>query len=452
LLTVGAVIGKQAVVVGAGMGGLTCARVLADHFERVVVLERDALPPSAAHRPGTPQSKQVHGLVAGGQRALGDLFSGFERDIERAGAVPLRAGLDVRIEHPVYDPFPQRDLGWTSYAMSRPLLELTTRRHVERYANIVLRQRCWARDFVATPDGRAVTAVRFEKKVDGKSETLHADLVVDASGRGALTLALLKSIGQELPEETAICIDASYATAIFSIPDDAPAGWKGVVTYPQTSDDRRGGRMMPLEGSCWMVGVTGRLGETPPGDVDVFLCYVQQLRTPTIYSAIKRAKRLGEIARFGLAASVRRHFERLKAFPRGLLPIADALCRLDPAYSRGMSVAAQEARLLRRLLVTLAAEPDPLASLATTFFAEVQALIEKPWAIASLDFIFPSVRRQRPSGFEQSVMFVIGLNRLAARDAAVHKLYVEVSSLLKPPSVLRDPELVQRARALIAER
>jgi len=31
-------IGRQAVIVGAGRGGLTAARALADHFERVVVL------------------------------------------------------------------------------------------------------------------------------------------------------------------------------------------------------------------------------------------------------------------------------------------------------------------------------------------------------------------------------------------------------------------------------
>jgi glycine/D-amino acid oxidase-like deaminating enzyme len=37
-------IGKQAVVVGAGMAGLPAARALADYFEQVVVLERDTLP------------------------------------------------------------------------------------------------------------------------------------------------------------------------------------------------------------------------------------------------------------------------------------------------------------------------------------------------------------------------------------------------------------------------
>ena len=104
-------IGKQAVVVGAGIGGLTAARVVADYFERVVVLERDALPERVEPRAGVPQGRHIHGLLAGGQRALDDLFPGFMHDLVQTGAVPLRVGLDLRIESPGYDPFPQRDLG-----------------------------------------------------------------------------------------------------------------------------------------------------------------------------------------------------------------------------------------------------------------------------------------------------------------------------------------------------
>ena len=120
------------------MAGLSAARVLADYFEHVTVLERDILPEDACHRSGTPQSKHVHALLGGGQRALGDLFPAFEEDLVTAGAVPLRVGLDVRIEMPGYDPFPQRDLGWISYSMSRPLIELAVRQRVAQYANIAV--------------------------------------------------------------------------------------------------------------------------------------------------------------------------------------------------------------------------------------------------------------------------------------------------------------------------
>ena len=442
-------VGRQAVVVGAGMGGLAAAGALAEHFERVVVLERDTLPMDAAHRTGTPQSRHIHGLLAGGQRALGELFPGFEQDLARAGAVPLRVTLDVRIEMPGYDPFPQRDLGFVTYSMSRPLIELVVRRCLERHASITLRPRCRARELVPSADRAAVSAVCFEN-ADGKSETLPADLVVDASGRGSPTLGLLEAIGQQMPEETVIGVDIGYATAVFAIPDNAPSDWKAVRTVPNIRESTRGGLMLPLEGGRWMVTVGGRHGDKPPGDGDGFLAFTRQLRTSTLYDAIRQAKRLGDVVRFGFSASVWRHFERLETFPRGLLPFSDAICRFNPVYGQGMSVAAQEALLLRRLLGRR--EGDPLARLAPAFFAEACGLIETPWASAAVpDFAFPETKGQRPPDLDRMLKFRRAFNRLAASDPVVHKLTTEVGHLLKPRNVLRDPGLVERVQAMMTE-
>jgi 2-polyprenyl-6-methoxyphenol hydroxylase-like FAD-dependent oxidoreductase len=441
-------IGKQAVVIGAGMGGLAAAGALAGCFEQVFVLERDTLPSEPAYRAGTPQARHVHALLLSGQRALSELFPGFEQDLARAGAVPLRVGLDLRMERPGYDPFPQRDLGWCSYALSRPTIERTVRSRVEAQPITTLRQRCRVQEILATPNGEAVTGVRYEN-ANGASKIIAADLVVDASGRGASTLGLLKSMGRPLQEETTIGIDLGYATCVFGIPDDAPTDWKGVMTFGQAPQDSRGGLMLPLEGNRWMITIGGRHGDVPPGDVEGFLSYAKELRTPTIYNAIKDAKCVDGVARYGFPESVRRHFERLDAFPRGLLPIADAICRFNPVYGQGMSVAALEACLLRKLLET--PRGDPLAALAPTFFAEVQAIIDTPWSVAVFDFVFPDTRGQRPADFETTLKFGIALTRLAAEDPAVHKLTAEVQNLLKPRNVYLDPGLVKRVFAKMAE-
>jgi 2-polyprenyl-6-methoxyphenol hydroxylase-like FAD-dependent oxidoreductase len=443
-------IGKQAVVIGAGMGGLTAAGALADCFDQIVVLERDILPSEPAYRAGTPQARHLHALLLSGQRALGELFPGFEQDLARAGAVALRVGLDVRVERPGYDPFPQRDLGWFSYALSRPTIERTLRLRVESQPNTSLRQRCRVQEVLASPKGEAVIGVRFENS-KGASETVAADLVVDASGRGAPTLGVLKSMGQPLPEETRIGIDLGYATCIFAIPDDAPTDWKGVMTFGQAPQNARGGLLLPLEGNRWMVTIGGRHGDVPPGDPEGFLNYAKALRTPTIYNAIRQAKRMDGVARYGFPESVRRHFEQLDFFPRGLLPIADAICRFNPVYGQGMSVAALEACLLRKLLETPGASGDPIGCLARTFFAEVQTLIDTPWSVAVLDFVFPDTRGQRPADFETRLKFGIALTQLAAEDPTLHKLTAEVQNLLKPRSVYLDPALVKRVFAKMAE-
>jgi 2-polyprenyl-6-methoxyphenol hydroxylase-like FAD-dependent oxidoreductase len=443
-------VGRRAVVVGSGLAGLTAARALADYFEQVIVLEQDVLPAHAAHRAGTPQSRHLHVLLPGGLHALNELFPQFTDDLDQSGAVQLRVGLDVRVERPGYDPFPQRDLGWLSRYMSRPLLEFALRKRVAQCGNVELRPHCRVRNFLATSESAAIAGVGCEY-VDGSAETLPVDFVVDASGRGSLTLKLLQSVGQSAPAETAIGIDMAYATSVFDIPNDAPTDWKGVMVLGAAPHDVTGAQLLPLEGNRWMVTVGEGHSDGLPADAAGFLGCVRRLRTPTIHDAIKHAKPLGDVARFGFPASVRRHYERLPTFPRGLLCIGDALCRFNPVYGQGMAVAAQEACLLRRVLSTLASERDPLLRLASVFFDAAQAILETPWAMANLDFVFPQTRGQRPADLERTIKFGIALNRLAAEDPSVHKLMLEVQTLLKPRSVYRDPDLLRRVTAAMAQ-
>ena len=64
----------------------------------------------------------------------------------------------------------------------------------------------------------------------------------------------------------------------------------------------------------------------------------------------------------------------------------------NPVYGEGMSVAAQEACLLRDLLQRLASNRRPIGELAPAFFDGVQSLIETPSSVATLDFVFPDTR------------------------------------------------------------
>ncbi len=442
-------IGRQAVVIGAGMGGLTAARALADHVERVLVLEGDVLPTDPLDRHGVPQGRHVHALLAGGQRALAELFPGFEDGLARAGAVRLRVGLDIRVERPGFDPFPQRDLGFDAYAMSRPLVELTVRRRVQECTSIDLRAGCRVQELVHR-DGAVVTGVRYIGP-EGRTETVGADLVIDASGRGMPTLDALAALGRVPPDETTIGVDLAYASAVFVIPDHAPEDWKGVFCFPGAGRASRGSLMLPLEGNRWIATVGGRHGDIPPGDEAGFMDYAKGLRTPTIYNAIRDAKRLGDIARFRFNESVLRHYQRLENFPRGVLPIGDAICRFNPIHGQGMSVAAQEALALGGLLTRRGRERDPLAELAPAYFAEVARIVDTPWAAAAIpDFVHPDTRGERPADFEQTLKFGIALGKLAARDPAVHRLTSEVQHLLKPRSVYQDPDLVQRVLAVMA--
>ena len=441
-------LGKHAIVVGAGIGGLTAAKALSAHFEKVTVLERDALPDGPEARIGTPQARQVHVLLKGGLNALNEFFPGFETKLEQAGAVRARTGSEILVEAPGLDPYPQRDLGFDTLCMTRPLVEFVARRFVQDQANITLHSRCRVTRFLASPDRSAVTGARYDM-LDGGSEELAADLVVDASSRGTLTLELLDQIGMPRPEETEIGVDLGYATATFEIPPSSSRNWRAVIHRP-SAQSGRGGFLFPIENNCWHIGLNGVHGEAPSDDRHEFTAFAKTLRTSTIHDAIKDATLVGAIHRFGLPCSVRRRFEALQSFPGGLLPIGDAICRFNPAFGQGMSVAAQEAGVLKSLLDARSPQAHPLEGLAPAFFAAIQEVLAAPWSTAESDFIYAKTRGQRPADFPQRMKFGAALQQVAARDADVHRIMFEVNNLVKPRSALRDPAIVSRVTALMA--
>jgi hypothetical protein len=121
------------------------------YFERVVVLERDALPHAATPRIGTPQARHAHGLLTSGERALEELFPGVGSDFKEAGAVILRVGREVVWERPGYDPFPRRDLGFDAIFLSRPAIERVSRGRLEKEPNVEIHSRARVVDLIPSP-------------------------------------------------------------------------------------------------------------------------------------------------------------------------------------------------------------------------------------------------------------------------------------------------------------
>jgi 2-polyprenyl-6-methoxyphenol hydroxylase-like FAD-dependent oxidoreductase len=422
----------RAAVVGAGIGGLAAAAALSRHFRQVLVLERDTLAPETLQRPGVPQGRHVHGLLAGGLQALTQLLPGLQDDLLAAGAVPLRLGLDQRLELPGFDPFPQRDLGRTLCSMTRPLLERVLRERVRRLPGVELRGGSRAVALLAGAPGAGVRGLRL----DGQADELLADLVVDASGRGALTHELLQSLGLPLPQESVIEVDIRYTCAVFTLPPDPARSWKTLATRPDPAVSGRRAIMFPIEGaSRWLLGLGGVAGDSAPTDLPGYLAYAATLRTRTAHDALRAARLEGDIVRFAFPRNLRRHFECLPHFPPGLLPFGDAICRINPSYGQGMSIAALQAVRLDRALDALRTQGRPLGA---SFFGGLAEVLHEPWEVAQQDYAYPHLASARPAGFGERQAERGAISRLAARDADAHRLSVEVAQLLRPASVWQD--------------
>jgi 2-polyprenyl-6-methoxyphenol hydroxylase-like FAD-dependent oxidoreductase len=107
------------------------------------------------------------------------------------------------LELPGFDPFPQRDLGYDQFALSRPALERICRHRVEQELNIEIRPRARVTEVIASPNNTRATGVRFED-VRGAAGSLAADVIVDASGRISLTQGFLEAATTGAPRSPGI--------------------------------------------------------------------------------------------------------------------------------------------------------------------------------------------------------------------------------------------------------
>ena len=436
----------HAIVIGGSIAGLLAARVLADHFARVTLVERDRLPGDVAERRGVPQDRHLHGLQARGQEVLEALFPGLVDELVAGGATTVDTTADARWHQPggYRARFASGLIGVT---LSRPFLEGQIRRRVRALPNVAVLAEAEVTRLVASADRARVTGVVIRRGAAGApEETLAADLVVDAGGRGARAPAWLEALGYGRPTEERITIGVGYTTRLYRRrPGDLP-GARFAVAQPTPPDERRLGALVPIEGERWLVTLGGWLGDHAPADEAGFLAFARSLPAPDIYDVIAGAEPLGEPALHKFPASLRRRYERLRRVPEGYLVLGDALCSFNPIYGQGMTVAALEALELDACL--RAGEGGP-AGLPRRFYRRAARVIDGPWQLAAGgDFAYPEVAGRKAPGTDLFNRYAARVQRAATRDPEVCRALVAVTNLLAPPAALFGPRVLWRvARA-----
>src|SRR5271156_3797317 len=176
-------LGERAVVLGASMGGLLAARVLADFFDSVIVVERDVLPDDHVVRRGVPQGRHVHVLLARGAQTFDELFPGFLDELVADGA-PVWDDGELSKLHLSFGGHEMLRSGKVSkepkalaiHMPSRPFLECHVRRRLQAMSNVTILSRHEVVELAATPDRRRVTGVRVVDREGGVERELTADV------------------------------------------------------------------------------------------------------------------------------------------------------------------------------------------------------------------------------------------------------------------------------------
>lgn len=439
----------HAVVLGASMAGLLAARVLAPAYRKVTVIDRDVMPEIGAQRRGVPQGRHIHALHPRGREVLEELFPGFTRHVVHAGAQlgdALGSVRGVLSGHRLR----QADIGLAMLFASRPFLEGQVRARVRALPGVTFLERTDIVGLTTTADRRRVAGVqcqqsapsRLSRRSDtglaGEPETMAADLVVDATGRGSRTPVWLQEWGYQRPAQDRVDIGLGYATRTYRLRPGVLGSDKAIVIGP-TPDNPRLGVLSTLEGGRHMVGLGGILGDHPPTDPAGFDAFAASLTCPDIADAIIGARPLDDPVAFRFPASVRHRYERLRHFPDGLLVLGDAACSFNPLYGQGMTVAANQALALRRLLAR-GAEPAP-----SEYFRIIAKTIDTPWDLAvGADLAYPGVPGTRTVRVRLVNAYLPWLHAAAAHDVAVGAAFVRVLGLIEAPEALLRPDRMLR--------
>jgi 2-polyprenyl-6-methoxyphenol hydroxylase-like FAD-dependent oxidoreductase len=426
----------NAVVLGASMAGLITARVLSEAYDTVTIIDRDVLPDAVEHRRGVPQSRQLHVLLARGRQALDELFDGLSGELHAAGAPLVDLNSQVRW---INDGYPMLPATTTliGVGVSRPLLERAVRARVEKLANVRFCPATEATALLADDDRRRITGVLATPR-DGAAYRLDADLVVDACGRATRSPVWLAELGYRAAAQDHVAIDVTYVTRSYERDPRHLDGLFGALTNAMPGRPRTG-IVAAQEDNRFAVALNGVLGVRPPTDDEGFARYAESLGVPMISRLVREAVPIGEPALMRYPESIRRRYERLRRFPLGYLVVGDALCSFNPLYGQGMTVAATEGLLLRRLL---AGKPDRLWR---RFFRGASRLIDGPWSIAvGTDLRFPEVEGRRTLKVRLVNAYVGRLHSAARTDPALGTAFLRVLNLIDPPHRLLRPGIVRR--------
>lgn len=431
-------------VVGGSVAGLLAAAAAASHTKRVVLVERDPLPPDPGTRPGTPQAGQIHGLLASGREAMETLLPGLTDDLVDQGGRVGDIGTDVRW-HLGGHRVAARPVGAVGLAVSRPLLEAYVRARVRDLPNVTILERVHARALLWDRHG-AVTGVRvqhLDEPTRGE-ESLSADVVVDATGRPGRASGWFTKQGWPVPHEERILIGVRYTTVHVPHREGDLDGAAAVIVSASPTNPRPAAAVRQ-EDHTWIVGVGGYLEQQPPTDPDALRAFARGLAAPEIAELLGR-ELLHPARTYRFAHSVRRRIERVR-LPKGYAVLGDAICSFNPVFGQGMSVAAMQAISLGEALGSVDASEGLRAALGR-YHRQAVARVDQAWKLVlSSDLQIPGVVGRRPPGHTAVSAYLGRVQSTATRDPVVARTLLRVTALLQPPQTLFRPTVVTRVAA-----
>jgi 2-polyprenyl-6-methoxyphenol hydroxylase-like FAD-dependent oxidoreductase len=431
-------LGERAIVIGGSIAGLLSARVLADYFQQVLILERDILPETPKVRRGVPQSVQPHVLFTKGYRILEEFFPGIASQLEHNGALSIDWAREFKHYtegHWGTEAIEPSEI--VSITCSRYLLEWTIRQELVKLPRIKILEQSKVSGLLYDRATDRVTGVQLHS-----TQQLTADLVVDASGRSSQATQWLQEIDYPAVPETVVNPFLGYATRRYQLPANFKPDWKVLLISQTPPENTRLGYLARIENNELIATLGGYGKDFPPLNDSGFLQFARSLTQPDFYEAIANARPTSPIYAHRATANRRRNYDQIR-LPAGLIALGDAVCALCPVYGQGMTVSALGAKTLQTWL-----NKATRGKLDNNRFQKQLAKSNSfHWMLAtSQDSRFPTTvggqqRKNRPI----DKLMTGYLNRLLAKSASepnLHLMFLEVAHLLRSPLYFYHPAVV----------
>jgi flavin-dependent dehydrogenase len=423
----------RAVVIGGSMVGMAVARALSDHFDEVVVIDKDHFPRAAPeHRRNVPQSWHIHNLTLRGQREIEELLPGFVEAAVALGAMQIDHALDVAAFTSLgWEP--RFESGFIALSATRILLEFAQRqRFFELVKNAVVLEGTRVTSLLVADEGKTRRAIGVATD-NAQHAEIHADLIVDCAGRSSSWKSWLKSHDVALPKETLVDSRCGYSSRFYRPRNPATFNWKALIVDAICPDRPEWGVIVPLENNDWVVTLGGFNDQYPPGDERGFMEFARKLPTPAYYEALQQADPLTPVRTFRKLEMRWNHFENYDHPLERFMVLGDSAWAYNPLYGQGMSIGTTCARILRDVL----REDADLRSLPFRFYPRAKKFAWDPWeATALMDMRWPKTQGKRPWHSKLTIPLTAFVLDAGHYDEYLYLGMLQAIHLLKQPSEL----------------
>jgi 2-polyprenyl-6-methoxyphenol hydroxylase-like FAD-dependent oxidoreductase len=432
-----------AVILGASIGGLLAARVLADFYDTVTVVERDVLPDGPQTRRGVAQGAQPHTLPTRAAGIMDGLFPGFLDELVAGGARVWNDGDLSRLwltfaGHPLLRsgkvPDPESIV---IHHAHRPFLEWILRRRVRGIPSVTFLDSHDVVRLTSTPQRERVTGVVLAPRDSGAERALTADLVVDTTGRGSRTPLFLEQLGYRPPREDKLTVHVTYASMRVYV---AP----GTLRENFIINAAEPGRpvafaMFGGEDDTYVLAVQTMAGRPVPTDRAALLKSLTDVAPPHALAAARAAEPLTDVAQYKFPSNRWRRYDKLERVPDRLIVMGDAMCNFNPLYGQGMSVAAIEALILRDCL------EQGEQGLPQRFFGQAAKEIGVAWraAVAS-DLALPQIAGNRTVSVRLRNAYLDHVLSAAETEPVIVQIFLRMMNMVNQRAELFHPSTMRQ--------